>query len=165
MPKLFTEENLIIPLCAQATDITSNVEMDSFSMNKYERATIIMIFAASLTGNNVLTVECGATDSSDTSDATFHYRLGSAAPGNASADVLASDATASTLTLTAATYQGKMLVLELLAEELPKSGETVYDWVTVDFDGTATTATVTAFAILSLPRYASAVMTTAIPTS
>ena len=160
---LFTEENLIIPLCAQGTDISSNTEMDSFSMKGYGHATIIMIFAASLTGDNVLTVECGATDSADTSDATFHYRLGSAAPGSATADTLASDATASTLTLTAATYQGKMLVLELDADELPTSGSTVYDWVTVDFDGTASTATVTAFAILSKPRYAQAVMTSAIP--
>jgi len=161
----FTQDNLIIPLCAQATDITSNAELDSFNMSGYEHATIIMLFAASLTGDNVLTVEAGATDSSDTSDATFHYRLGSAAPGSASADVLAADATAATLTLTAATYQGKMLVLEIDGDELPKSGETVYNHITVDFDGSASTATVTAFAILSKPRYAKAIMPTAIPTS
>jgi len=79
--------------------------------------------------------------------------------------VLSADATSAALTLTAATYQGRVLVLELHADELPKSGETVYDWVTVDFDGTATTGSVTAFAILSKPRYAKAIMSTAIPTS
>ncbi len=161
----FTENNLIIPLCAQATSITDNTELDSFSMKGYNHATIIMIFAASLVLDNVLTVECGATDSADTSDATFHYRLGSAAPGSASADVLGADATASSLTLTAATYQGKMLILELNADELPTSGTTVYDWVTVDFDGTASTGSVTAFAILSEPRFAKEIMPTAIPTS
>ena len=159
----FTQDNLIIPLCVEAFSITSNAELDSFSMKGYDQATIIMIFAATLADDNVLTVECGTTDSSDTSDATFHYRLGGAAPGSASADVLAADATTASLTLTAATYQGKMLILELHADELPKSGETVYDWITVDFDGTASVASVTAFAILSKPRYAQAVMPTAIP--
>ncbi|KKL61052.1 hypothetical protein LCGC14_2199180 [marine sediment metagenome] len=161
---LFTQKNLVIPLCAGATVITSNTEMDSFNMKLYNHATIIMVFLASMTGDNILTLECGATDSSDTSDATFHYRLGGT-PASASSDVLAADATSSALTLTAATYQGKMLVVELNADELPKSGETVYDWVTVDFDGSASTASVTAFAILSEPRYARAIMPTAIPTT
>jgi len=160
---LFTNENLIIPLCALATDVNPNAELDSFSMKGYGHATVIIQFAASLTGDNVLTVECGATDSADTLDATFHYRLGSAAPGSATADTLAADATAATLTLTAATYQGKMLVLEIDADELPTSGTTVYDWVTVDFDGTASVGTIMAFAILSNPRFAGAIMPSAIP--
>ncbi len=159
----FTQDNLIIPLTAQATDISSNVELDSFNMSQYEHATIIMIFAASLTGDNILTVESGATDSSDTSDVTFHYRVGAAVPGSAGSDTLAADATSAALTLTAGTYQGLMLVLEIDGDELSKSGETVYPWLTVDFDGTASTATVTAFAILSKPRYAQAVMPSAIP--
>ncbi len=158
----FTEDNLIIPLCALATDVNPAVELDSFSMKLYGHATIVIQFSAALTGDNILTVECGATDSADTSDATFHYRLATAAAATAGADVLAADDTAATLTLTAATYQGKILVLELDGEELPRSGATVYDWVTVDFDGTATVGTIAAFAILSEPRYAKAVMPTAI---
>lgn len=162
---LFSEENLIIPLCAEATDVNPNVELDSFSMKGYDHATVLIQFSAALTGDNVLTVECGATDSADTSDATFHYRLGAAAPGSAGADTLAADNTAATLTLVAATYQGKMLVLELDASELPTSGATVYDWVTVDLDGTASVGTIMAFAILSRARYAKSVMPTAIPTA
>ncbi|MDY6957674.1 MAG: hypothetical protein SVK08_00820 [Halobacteriota archaeon] len=159
---LFSEENLIIPLCASATAVTSNTEMDSFHMKGYDHATIVIIPSSSLTGDNVLTVECGASDSADTSDATFHYRLASAAIGSANADVLATDATAATLTLTAATYQNKMLVLEIDASELPSSGNTIYDWITVDFDGTASAGTVAAVAILSRARKAEAVMDTAL---
>ena len=158
----FTQENLIIPLCAAATSTADNVELDSFCMKKYNHATIILLFSASVTGDNILTLECGAADSDDTSDATFHYRLGSAVPGATNADVLAADATSAALTLTAATYQGKMLILELGAGELPKSGSTVYDWVTVDFDGTAGTSSITGFAILSEPRYAEAILDSAI---
>jgi len=158
----FSQDNLIIPLCVDATAITSNTELDSFNMSGYDQATVIIVFSAALTGDNVLTVECGATDSADTSDATFHYRYGGAAAASASSDVLSADATSAALTLTAATYQGRVLVLELHADELPKSGETVYNWVTVDFDGTASAGTCCAVAILSKARYAKAVMPTAI---
>lgn len=161
----FSQENVIIPLCAGATSITSNAEMDCVNMSGYDQLTFVFIFAASLVGDGVLTLECGATDGADTSDATFHYRLGSAAPGSATSDVLADDATSAALTLTAATYQGKMLVVELHADELPKSGETVYNYVTADFDGTNSTGSVTGIAILSKPRYAKAIMPSAIPAS
>lgn len=159
---LFTEKNQIIPLCALNASTTSGLECDSFSMAKYRHATVVITFAASLTGDTVLTVETGATDSADSGDATFHYRLASATIGSANCDVLAADATASSLTLTAATYQGKMLVLELDADELVTSGETVYPWVTVDFSSAASTSTVGVIAILSEPRYAEAVLDTAL---
>ena len=152
----FTEENLIIPLVAEATDINAAVEMDSFYMGKYNHATVIIQHSAAVTGDNVLTVETGATDSADTSDAYFEWRVGGAAPGSANADVLsATVAKVNTLTLTAATYQGKMLVLEIDAEDLS------YPWVTVDMDGAASVGTIMAFAILSEPRYAEAIMDTA----
>lgn len=162
---MFSQENLIIPLCVDATSVTSNVEMDSFSMEGYNQATILIVHSAALTGNSILTVECASTDSGDSSDATFHYRYGGAAAASASADILSADATSSALTLTAATYQGRLIVLELLASELPVSGSTVYENVTVDWDGTASAGTVTAIAILSQPRHSRAVMPTAIPTS
>lgn len=167
MGALFTEENLIIPLTTLSANAGNALECDSFSMAKYQHATIVIIPSASITGDNVLTVECGATDSADSGDATFHYRLASAAIGSANCDVLAADATASTLTLTAATYQGKMLILELDADELPGTStslpeETTYPWVTVDFDGAADTSTVAVIAILSRPRYAEAIMDTAL---
>jgi len=155
----FTQENLIVPLTDQdGVLVTSNVELDSFAFNKYGHATIIIFFSTTLTGDNVLTIERGATDSADaSSDATFHYRLGGAAFGSANSDVLAADATSAALTLTAADYQNKMLVLELDADEMGG-----YDWATVDFDGTASGGTVTAVAILSNPRYAEAILDTAL---
>lgn len=160
---LFTEENLIIPLTAQGgVDCSSNQELDSFNMSKYRHATIVLLFDATVTGDNILTLECGATDGADTSDATFHYRVGGADIGSANCDVLAADSTSAALTLTEATYEGTMLVLELDADELPTSGETTYNQVTVDIDGTATAGNITGVAILSRPRYAEAIMDTAL---
>ena len=154
----FTQQNLIVPLTDQdGVEITANTELDSIALNKYGHATIVLMFSTTLTGDNVLTVERGATDSADTSDATFHYRVGGAAIGSANCDVLAADATSAALTLTAATYQNKILVLELDVDEMAG-----YDWATVDFDGTASGGTVTAIAILSKPRYAEAILDTAL---
>jgi len=160
---MFSQENGIVQLVVAGFDTNTAVEFESFSMKKYNQATIIIMFNNSLTGDNVLTIECGATDSSDTSDATFHYRLAGAVNQLTGADIYAADATASTLTLTAATYQGKTLIIELDANELPTSGTTVYDWVTVDLDGAASGASlIGACAILSKPRFSGAVMPTAI---
>jgi hypothetical protein len=160
---MFSQENGIIQLVVSGYDSNAAVEFESFQMKGYDECCIAIMFSDSLTGDNVLTVECGATDSADTSDMTFHYRLGSAVNQLTSADVYAADATASTLSLVAATYQGKTLLIEFNAEDLPTSGTTVYDWVTVDLDGAATgTSLISAVAILSKPRIAKAVMPTAI---
>lgn len=155
---LFTQENLIIPLTDyDGVDGADNVEFDSFNMSKYGHATIVMLFDTTVTGDNVLTVQRAITNAGDTSDATFHYRLGSAVIGAANCDVLGADTAASTLTLTAATYQNKMLVLELDGDETGG-----YNWITVDLSGAADAGNVTAIAILSNPRYAEAVMDTAL---
>ena len=160
---MFSQENGIVQLVVAGFDTNTAVEFESFSMKKYNQATIIIMFNDSLTGDNVLTIECGAANSDDTSDATFHYRLAGAVNQLTGADIYAADATASTLTLTAATYQGKTLIIELDANELPTSGTTVYDWVTVDLDGAASGASlIGACAILSKPRFSGAVMPTAI---
>jgi hypothetical protein len=160
---MFSQENGIVQLVVAGYDSNTAVEFESFSMKGYDEACIIIMFNDSLTGDNVLTVECGATDSADTSDATFHYRLAGAVNQLTGADLYAADATGTTLTLTAATYQGKTLLIELQADELPKSGATVYDWVTVDLNGAASGASlIGAVAILSKPRYAKAIMPTAI---
>ena len=158
----FTQDNLIIPLCSQGTTVSANLELDSFTMRGYEHATVCLLFGSTLSGDNVLTVETGSVDGADSADATFHYRYNSASVGVASsADVLTADATASTLTLTGTTYQDRMVVLEFEASELPvASGPegVVYDWVQVDLDGAAASGFMTAWAILSKPRYAKAIM-------
>ncbi len=160
---MFSQENNVIQLCVAGYDSNTAVEFDSFSMKGYEQACIIIMFNDSLTGDNVLTVECAATDSADTSDMTFHYRLAGAVNQLTGADLYAADATAATLTLTAATYQGKTLLIEFDSDDLPKSGTTVYDFVTVDLNGAASgTSLIGACAVLSKPRVARAIMPTAI---
>jgi len=155
----FTQNNLIVPLTVAAgVDAADAVELDSFCMSKYGHATVVILFDTTVTGDNVLTVERAITNGGDSSDATFHYRLGGATMTTATGcDILGVDTEAATLTLTAATYQDKMLVLELDGDETGG-----YNWITVDFDGTASAGNVTAIAILSEPRYAEAIMDTSL---
>lgn len=152
---LLSQECALIPIGVDE-DGTGSLDLDSFRVNEYNHATILISHSASVTGNNVLKVYAGATVGAKTAALTFKYRYGGAAEGAANADVLSAIAESAALTLTAATFQGRILVIEVDAAEM-QSGGTQYGWLTVNFDGTASVGTVSAFAILSQPRYAQAV--------
>lgn len=157
-----SQECAIIPIGVDE-DVTSSLDLDSFRMNEYNHATILISHSAAVTGNSVLTVNCGATVGAKTYAMDFRYRYGGAAEGAANADVLSAFVltTVNYLTLTAATFQGRVLVIEVDAAEMQNAG-VQYDWLTVNFDGTASVGTVSAFAILSQPRYAQAINRTQI---
>jgi len=160
---ILSQECAIVPIGLDE-DGTSSLDLDSFKMNLYNHACIIIQHSASLTGNNVLTVNAGATAGTKTYAMDFRYRYGGAAQGTALCDVYSALTltTVNYLTLTAATFQGRTLLIELDAAELQNAG-VQYDWVTVNFDGTASgTCTISAFAILSQPRYAKAINATSI---
>ncbi len=158
----------LIPLCPEATSVADSYDLDSFKLSEGQRACILIQHSASVTGNNILTMGVGASTGAKTTTVTFRYRLGSAVPKVATADVLGTEATSAALTLTAATYQGLMLVLEITAAEVLAAGlaytAAPFDgkWVTVNFDGAASVGTVMAFAILSESRYLQATQATAI---
>ena len=66
-----------------------------------------------LSGDAVLTVNSGATSGAKTSALTFNYAIGGGDLGVADAVLLADDTAAATLTLTAATYNDRMLLVEV----------------------------------------------------
>ncbi len=162
---LFTQDNLIIPLCEDSGVASgTGVELRSFNMALYDHACIILHFASTYTGSTAatLTVETGSAGSGDQADATFQYRWNSASSAIlASSDVWAAVTSASSLSLEAsASKAGYVLTVEIDAGNLPTASKT-YNWVTVDI-GSASLGTLDAYAILSKPRYAKAVMTGAI---
>jgi hypothetical protein len=141
----YAEDLKIVPLLNSA-DTGAGVSMDSINMKNFHKATIAITFGT-VVGDAVLTVNSGATDGALTSALTFRHAVGGGAIGAASADVLA-DWT--TLTLTAATYTTKMLVLEIDASAMDvANGE---EWLTVAISSAGTSAYVHAVAILQ-PRY------------
>jgi len=151
-------ENMkIIPVLALDT-IASGGDGDSINMKGFHHCTFILTFGT-LSGDAILTVNSGATDGAKTSALTFNYAVGTAVIGTytsaaAAADVLAADTAAATLTLTAASYLDKMLVVEVDASAMDvANGE---EWLTLSLSNAGSSGAADAVAVLE-PRYTSAV--------
>ncbi len=157
---LFSQDNLIIPLCSVNTPIaTTGVEFDSFHMKGYDHATLIFQFGAAIFASTaILSIECGSADTGDSAGLSFHYRTNAgSAGGSASNDVWSAIASASAITLLEATYGGHTVIVEFDAGDLPVASKT-YEWVTATIDTAASVGTVGAYAILSRPRYSKDIM-------
>jgi len=161
----FSESHGIVPIAVSTTgDYNAGFTGDSVNMSKFNHYTLIIVGDANVAGNGVLTIYGGATDAATTAAATFTYRYSSGDAGSASSDVLGTAATSAALTITGASLASRMLICELDAEDLNISG-TQYQYVTPVLSDAGTGGYVTMVAILSEPRYAKAVMDTAVPTS
>lgn len=110
MPRL-SENYAIVPIVKPA-DIEAGSTGDSINMGLLYRVAFLISFGA-ITGDGVLTCKSGATAGTQTTSETFRYRLADAVQAAAGADQYANWATASTLTLTAATYVSKLLIVEI----------------------------------------------------
>lgn len=129
-------------------DHQAGVDGDSFKLTNHKHATFLIQFAA-LTGDAVLTIYEGATAGTKTTAKTFNYRLADAAQGAATGDTFGDETTSAALTLTAATYQNKMLVVELGADALTQG----LPWVTLEFSAAASALNASVAAVLSEARY------------
>jgi len=142
------EMKKVAPLLNSA-NTGAGVSMDSINMKGFHYATIIITFGA-MVGDAVLTVASGATAAALTSDLEFNYAYGGAAIGSANADVLTANAVSSALTIAAATYANKVLVVEVDASAMDLENEE--NWLTAAISSAGTSAVVHAVAILE-PRY------------
>jgi hypothetical protein len=111
MSMRLSETCALVPIVKPA-DNEAGATGESIFMSKLYRVSYLLTFG-SITGDAVLTVKSGATDGVQTTSETFRYRLGTAAQGSAGADVFGAWASSSSLTLTAATFQNKLLECEL----------------------------------------------------
>ena len=155
------EQTKIVPLIASADCGGSTKDSDSFSMENYGHATILVVLGA-LTGDSYLIVYEGAAVGEKTTEKIFNYRWTSAEiEAAADADKLVAEtaiAVAATgLKLTAVSYLNHMLVIEIDDSELTDG----YPWITL-YLSNVTALNISAVAILSQPRYAQNVPPTAI---
>ncbi len=120
---------------------------DSVHMGRVKRAMFLIQQGAVGTGNPVLTLKSGASAGAETTSETFRYRLADADQGSANADQYADWATSSALTLTAATYDQKILVVEIDSDELTVD----QPWLTLSL--TNVTAVTAAVVALLEPRF------------
>ena len=152
-----SEQFGIVPIIEPEDHQSAGVTGDSVNMGKYGHVTFIFLFGE-LTGNSVLTISEGATAGTSTSALTFSYRYTGADLKNDSADAFSDEATSAALTLTAATYEDRVLVVEIDATEMTDG----YDWITPVIDSTASELLVSCVAIMGKPRYAQNDMPTAV---
>jgi hypothetical protein len=141
-------------------DHEAGADLDSFSMALHHRALVILA-AAVLTGDAVLKFYAGATVGAKTTAIPFTYRLAGGEQAAASADVLGARATAVAadgVTLTAATYDNKLLAVEIAAQALPDGKP----WVTGEISAAASAFNAAAIAILTPSRYSAETQLTAI---
>ena len=145
------EEKKIVPVLNSA-DYGAGVTMDSINMKNFHRATFVLTFGA-ITGNAGLKAYSGATAAATTSALAFDYALAGGTIASSSADVLAANAAAtasSGITLTAATYASKMLVIDVDASQMDiANGE---EWLHLVIDSSASSGICHAVAVLD-PRY------------
>ncbi len=147
------EEKKIVPVMNTA-DYNSGVVADSINMKSFHRCTYFMTFGA-ITGDAALTVNSGTTDGAKNSALTFNYALANADIGvntsaTVSCDVLGANATSASLTLTAATYNSRMLIVEVDASDMDIANDE--EWLTLDISNAASAGICHIVAVLE-PRY------------
>ncbi len=141
----------------EAEDHNAGVDGDSVSLENYDHVTFIISFGE-LTGNAVLTINSGASAGTKTTPETFNYRACATDIKSAGGDLLAAETTSAALTLTAATYEDRFIVVEMDADEFTDGQQ----WITPALSSAASEIFASIIAILSKPRYAQNVPPTAI---
>ena len=130
-------------------DHQAGVDGDSVHMGKVHGGEFLFQFG-SITGDAVLKFYVGATAGTKTTAIAYKYRLSGADQGSASADVFG-DATAvvaaDALTLTAATYDNRLLSIEFDSQAIADGTP----WVTPEFSAAADALNV-AGVFIGIPR-------------
>ena len=132
----------------KAADNQAGLDTDSINLGKGHNI-VFLIAAGAITSDAVLKLYSGASDGTKTTAETFNYRLADADQGSALADNFADWSTSAALTLTAATYDLRLLIVEIAADELTDGQQ----WVTLEFSSGASTLFLSVVALVR-PRYA-----------
>ncbi len=147
----FSERYKLIPLTESADVTTNGVDSKSVNVGLLHEIAFLLNFGA-ITADDVLKVYTGAATATKTTAVAFKYRLAAADTKSALSDTLGAftDVTSSGLTLTAATFDHKLLVVEIDSQAI----DDAKPWVTLEIAGSGTTQNVSIVAI-ARPRFAS----------
>ena len=121
MSNNYSENNNIV-YTLKPGDHQGGVDGDSVKFGGMERVVFLLMMAA-LTGDAILKFYSGVTDGAKTTALTFRYRLADGVQGAATGDSFGAWLTSAALTLTAATYANKMLLIEIEATEMTADHE------------------------------------------
>ncbi len=147
----FSERYKVIPLTESADVTTNGFDTKSIHMGKVHEACFLLNFG-SIAADDALKVYVGAATATKTTAVAFKYRLAAADTTVALSDTQGAfiDVASSGLTLTAATFDHKLVVVEVDSQAIADATP----YVTLEVAGSATTQNCSVVAIVS-PRYAS----------
>lgn len=147
----FSERYKIFAATESADVTTNGVDGQSIHMGKVHSVAFLINFGA-ITADDVLKFYVGASDATKTTAVAFRYRLAGADTKAAGSDSQgAFTAVASTgLTLTAATFDHKLVIVEFDSQEIPDATP----WLTLETAGSASASNISVV-VLAEPRFAS----------
>ena len=151
MGNRLSENNNIVHLIEPQDHQSGGIDGDSFHAGRVHAFDIIVCFG-NLTNDSVLSLYSGATNGTKTTQEGFRYRFSDADLRNANADVYGDWTTIAAgagLTLTAATYNDRIVIISMDTDELTE-GQPL---VTLEIDNTASALFVSAVAVCK-SRYA-----------
>jgi len=146
----FSEQYVFVPVF-EALDTQGGIDGQSINMGLLHSVCFPLNFGA-VTGDAVLKFYVGATDGTKTTAVAFKYRLSTGVYKAASADLLGAvtDVASTGLTLTAATFTTKTIVVEFDAQAIPSATP----WLTAELSAAASVL-LTACVAIGQPRYQS----------
>lgn len=135
----------------EPVDTEAGIDGQSVNMGLLHELCMFLTFGA-VTGDAVLKLYVGATDGTKTTAIAFKYRLASGDFKAASADAFGAftDVASTGLTLTAATFDHKMVAIEFDSQAIPDATP----WLTLELSAAAS-ASLTACIAIGQPRFAS----------
>jgi hypothetical protein len=147
----FSERYKVLPLTESADVTTAGVDTKSINMGKVHEASFLLNFGA-ITSDDTLKVYVGAATATKTTAVAFKYRLAAADTAGVLSDTQGAftAATSSGITLTAATYDHKLLLVEVDSQAI----DDATPFVTLEIAGSASAQNISIVAIVQ-PRYAS----------
>lgn len=158
----FSTSHGIVPVEAPlATNGNAGFTGDSIDMALYNHVTLLFLFAAAYDGGGILTLNAGEAVGGTEAVVTFEHRTGSAAAKAATADVLGAPVTAVGTYTCPIGLASRLLVCEVDTQDMWITN-VQYRWLTASLSNAASAGEISCVAILSEPRYAEAVMPTAI---
>jgi hypothetical protein len=135
----FSERFKITALTESADVTTAGVDSKSVNFGKLHNGCFMLNFG-SITADDALKVYVGAATATKTTAVAFKYRLAAADTKSALSDTFGAftDVASTGLTLTAATFDHKMVIVELDSQAVPDATP----WVTLEIAGSGTTQNV-----------------------
>ena len=143
-----SERSNIVFLIEPQDHQSAGMDGDSFHVGRIHSFAIFLQFGE-LGGDAVLTVNSGATAGTKTTAETFNYRLADAELKMATGDTFGDWTRVSTLTLTAATYEDKLLIVEMDSDEFTDG----QPWCTIALSSAASELFVSAVAVCQPTRF------------